>query len=328
MGSNGEFSDDDISDLESQPWCRQVGRFLNSDFAVDARLGVGSGHAMHTQFFFEAIPDEFIDIDPNAWGFNPNDPVVPVVISRDYLSLYNFGFAATQGMPKISEGQAEMLPLEFTLSGNGQRLDMPGRIVGFSNRLNTVIVPQEFMEWANQRFGTGEIQHPQRLIVEVNSPGDVKIEKYMEDHHYEVAGDKMSSSKANYFLTVISSIVIAVGIIISLLSFFVLMLSIYLLLQKNTQKIQDLLLLGYSPAQVSKHYIMLVVVLNAAVLVLAIVLMLISRMAYMDMIRAFGVGGSGIGVAILVGLLIMGAITAGNIHAIRQKIASLWLHEK
>ena len=328
MGSNGEFSEDDISDLESQPWCRQVGRFLNSDFAVDARLGVGSGHAMHTQFFFEAIPDEFIDIDPNAWGFNPNDPVVPVVISRDYLSLYNFGFAATQGMPKISEGQAEMLPLEFTLSGNGQRLDMPGRIVGFSNRLNTVIVPQEFMEWANQRFGTGEIQHPQRLIVEVNSPGDVKIEKYMEDHHYEVAGDKMSSSKANYFLTVISSIVIAVGIIISLLAFFVLMLSIYLLLQKNTRKLQDLLLLGFSPSQVSKPYILLVVGLNAIVLVLAIVLMLIGRLAYMDMIHAFGVSGSSIFVAVLVGLLIMGAITAGNIIAIRRKVASLWLHEK
>lgn len=328
MGSNGEFSDDDISDLESQPWCRQVGRFLNSDFAVDARLGVGSGHAMHTQFFFEAIPGEFIDIDPNAWGFNPNDPVVPVVISRDYLSLYNFGFAATQGMPKISEGQAEMLPLEFTLSGNGQRLDMPGRIVGFSNRLNTVIVPQEFMEWANQRFGTGEIQHPQRLIVEVNSPGDVKIEKYMEDHHYEVAGDKMSSSKANYFLTVISSIVIAVGIIISLLAFFVLMLSIYLLLQKNTRKLQDLLLLGFSPNQVSKPYILLVVGLNAIVLVLAIVLMLIGRLAYMDMIHAFGVSGSSIFVAVLVGLLIMGAITAGNIIAIRRKVASLWLHEK
>lgn len=47
MGNNGEFSDSDISDLESQPWCRQVGRFLNSDFAIDAQLGVGSGHAMH-----------------------------------------------------------------------------------------------------------------------------------------------------------------------------------------------------------------------------------------------------------------------------------------
>ena len=328
MGSNGEFSDADISDLEEQSWCRQVGKFLNSDFAVDARLGVGSGHAMHTQFFFEAIPDEFIDIDPDEWGFSPDKPEVPVIISRDYLSLYNFGFAATQGMPRISEGQAEMIPLDFTLSGNGKRDNMPGRIVGFSNRLNTVIVPEEFMEWANLRYGTGIPQQPQRLIVEVNSPGDVKIEQYMDEHHYEVAGDKMSSSKANYFLTVISGIVIAVGIIISLLSFFVLMLSIYLLLQKNTTKIQDLLLLGYSPNQVSKHYIMLVVGLNAIVLVLAIVLMLLGRLAYMDMIRAFGVGGSGIGVAILIGLLIMGAITAGNIHAIRKKIASLWLHEK
>ena len=328
MGNNGEFTEADISDLEGQPWCRQVGEFLNSDFAIDARLGVGSGHAMRSQFFFEAIPDEFIDIDPAEWGFSPSKPEVPVIISRDYLSLYNFGFAATQGMPRISEGQAEMIPLDFTLSGNGLRDNMPGRIVGFSNRLNTVIVPQEFMEWANKRYGTGIPQRPQRLIVEVNSPGDVKIEQYMNDHHYEVAGDKMSSSKANYFLTVISGIVIAVGIIISLLSFFVLMLSIYLLLQKNTQKIQDLLLLGYSPNQVSKHYIMLVVGLNAAVLVFAIILMLLGRLTYMDMIRAFGVGGSGSGVAILVGLIIMGAITAGNIHAIRQKIASLWLHEK
>jgi len=328
MGNSSEFSDSDISDLEAQPWCRQVGRFINSDFAIDARLGVGTGHPMHTQFFFEAIPDEFIDIDPNAWGFALDKPEVPVVISRDYLSLYNFGFAATQGMPKISEGQAEMLPLEFTLSGNGRQRIMPGRIVGFSNRLNTVIVPQEFMTWANGYFGTGAVQQPQRLIVEVSKPGDVKIEQYMDEHHYEVAGDKMSSSKANYFLTVISSIVIAVGIIISLLSFFVLMLSIYLLLQKNTRKLQDLLLLGYSPNQVSKHYILLVVVLNAAVLVLAIVLMLIGRMAYMDMIHAFGVGGSSVWVAILVGLLIMGAITLGNIHAIRRKVASLWLHEK
>lgn len=328
MGNNSEFSDADISDLEGQPWCRQVGRFLNSDFAIDARLGVGSGHAMRSQFFFEAIPDEFIDIDPDEWGFNTAKPDVPVIISRDYLSLYNFGFAATQGMPKISEGQAEMIPLEFTLSGNGQRDVMPGRIVGFSNRLNTVIVPEEFMEWANARYGTGIKQQPQRLIVEVSSPGDVKIEQYMDEHHYEVAGDKMSTSKANYFLTVISGIVIAVGIIISLLSFFVLMLSIYLLLQKNTRKLQDLLLLGYSPRDVSKPYILLVVGLNAAVLVAAIVLMLLGRTTYMGMIHAFGVSGAGIGVAVLVGILIMGAITVGNIHAIRHKVNALWLHEK
>ena len=33
-------------------------------------------------------------------------------------------------------------------------------------------------------------------------------------------------------------------------------------------------------------------------------------------------------ILVLIGLLIMGAITAGNIHAIRSKINALWLHEK
>jgi len=325
MGNKGEFAEADIADIEAQPWCRQVGRFTSSDFAIDARLGVGNGHAMHSQFFFESIPDEFIDIDPEDWGFDPSAPEVPVIISRDYLSLYNFGFAATQGMPKISEGQAGLIPLQFTLSGNGKRDTMTGRLVGFSNRLNTVIVPEEFMQWANARYAVGATSQPQRLIVEVSKPGDVKIEQYMTDHHLDVAGDKMSASKANYFLTVIIGLVIAVGVVISLLSFFVLLLSIYLLLQKNTRKLQDLLLLGYSPTLVSRPYIRLVVIINAAVLLLAVALMLVGRTAYMDMIRAFGVGGAGIGVAVLVGVIIMAAITTGNVIAIRRKVNGLWL---
>ena len=325
MGNGSEFADGDIADLEAQPWCRQVGRFVNSEFAISATVGLGdSGRAMRSQFFFESIPDEFIDVEADQWEFDPAHPEVPVIVSRDYLSLYNFGFAATQGMPRISEGQAGKIPLAFTFSGNGRGESMPGRIVGFSNRLNTVIVPQQFMQWANARYGTGVEQHPLRLIVEVNSPGDAKIEQYMNDHHYDVAGDKMTSSKANYFLTVIIGIVIAVGVVISLLSFFVLMLSIYLLLQKNTRKLQDLLLLGYSPAQVSRPYIQMVVAINAAVLVLAIILMLVARLYYKGMLAAFGVSGATVWLSVAVGFVIMALITIGNVLAIKRKILSLW----
>ncbi len=326
MGGTSEFSDQDIADIESQPWCRQVGRFTSSEFSINATIGLGdSGRAMRSQFFFESIPTDFIDVADAEWTFDPARPEVPVIVSRDYLSLYNFGFAATQGLPRISEGQMGMIPLSFTFSGNGLNEAMPGRIVGFSNRLNTVIVPDEFMHWANKRYGDGDVTHPLRLIIEVNSPGDMAIEDYMAQHHYDVAGDKMNSSKANYFLTVIVSIVIAVGVVISLLSFFVLMLSIYLLLQKNTRRLQDLLLLGYSPAQVSKPYMLLVLCINAAVLVLAVVLMLLARLWYMPMLHAFGVAGASVLPAIAVGLVIMALITAGNLLAIRRKVAALWL---
>ena len=325
LGDSNSFSDADIAALEQQPWCRSVGRFENSDFGISATLGLGSGgRSMRSQFFFESIPDEFIDVDGAAWDFDPARPVVPVIVSRDYLSLYNLGFATTRGMPQISEGQAGMIPIQFTFDGAGRHETMQGRIVGFSTRLNTVIVPLTFMRWANERYGSGQPSAPVRLIVEVSKPGDMAIEQYMDEHHYDVAGDKMAASKANYFLVVIIGIVITVGIIISALAFFVLMLSIYLLLQKNARKLHDLLLLGFSPAEVSRPYEVLVVAVNVVVLVLAIVLMLVARSFYMDMVHAFGVSGSSVLAAVAAGFVLMAIITVGNIIAIRRRVAALW----
>ena len=325
LGGSNEFGTDAIADIEAQPWCRKVGKFSSNDYSLFATLGVGGGRSMGTMLFFESIPTEFIDVTDRDWKFDPSKPEVPVIMSRDYLSLYNFGFAASQGLPQVSEGIISKGPLEFTMRGNGYNETLKGRIVGFSNRLNTIVVPQEFMKWSNERYGSGLERNPSRLIVEVNSPGDVKMQEYLADHGYQVAGDKMQQGKAQYFLTLVVSIVIVIGIVISLLSFFVLMLSIYLLLQKNTKKLQDLLLLGYSPAQVSRTYINMVVAINAAVLVVAVILMLLARAYYLPILKALGTSGGTIIIALVVAVIIMSLITAGNIIAIKRKINSLWI---
>lgn len=327
MGTSAEFSDEDIADIEQQPWCRRVGKFTSSKFSIIASIGGGTSPMIRTMFFFESIPNNFIDVDSTSWHFDPQRPQVPVILSREYLSLYNFGFAATQGMPKVSEGEVSSVPLTFNLAGNGHSDMMNGRIVGFSNRLNTIIVPDEFMRWANARYGTGEVQRPLRLVVEVNRPGDPKIQAYMDAHKYMIAGDKMASSKTYYFLTLIIIIVIVIGVLISLLSFFVLMLSIYLLLQKNTKKLQDLIMLGYSPRQVSAPYVKMVVLINVAVLIVSIVLMLVARGCYMPMLREMGTNGGTIIPALIVAMAIMAAITAGNVWAIRRKVNSLWIQD-
>ena len=327
LGGKNEFSPEAIADIQSQPWCRKVGKFSSNDYGLYATVSVsGVGQSMGTMLFFESIPTEFIDVDSRDWKFDPSRPEVPVIMSRDYLTLYNFGFAASQGLPQLSEGIVSKVPIQFTLRGNGLNETINGRIVGFSNRLNTIVVPEQFMQWSNNRYGSGLERNPSRLIVEVNSPGDVKIQRYLDDHGYQVAGDKMQQGKSQYFLNLVVTIVIIVGIIISLLSFFVLMLSIYLLLQKNTRKLQDLLLLGYSPAQVSRTYIGMVVAINVAVLVVAIVVMLVARLCYLPDLKALGATGGTVTVAIVVAIVIMSLITAGNILAIRRKIAALWLH--
>lgn len=326
LGGSNEFTPDAIADIEAQPWCRKVGKFSSNDYSLFATLSVGGigGRSMGTMLFFESIPTEFIDVADSDWKFDPAKPEVPVIMSRDYLSLYNFGFAASQGLPQISEGIVSKVPLQFTMRGNGYNETLTGRIVGFSNRLNTIVVPQDFMKWSNERYGSGIDRNPSRLIVEVNSPGDVKMQRYLDDHGYQVAGDKMQQGKAQYFLNLVVTIVIIIGIIISLLSFFVLMLSIYLLLQKNTKKLQDLLL-GYSPGQVAKTYINMVAAINVAVLILAIIIMLVARSCYMPMLKALGTNGGTIVIALVVAVIIMALITTGNIIAIKRKINSLWI---
>ena len=254
--------------------------------------------------------------------------MIPVIVSKDYLSLYNFGFAAAQGMPKISEGMAGMIPLQFTISGNGLSQSFSGRIVGFSARVNTILVPEEFMHWSNSRFGSGSAAGASRLIVEVNAPGDIKIEQYIADHNFEVAGDKANSNKAGYLFTIAVSVVAAVGVLISLLSFFVLILSIMLLLQKNTKKLQDLLQLGYTPMQVSGYYIRLVLRVNDAVLILALVLIFVARLIYLPMLEPLGIEAASTALTIVAVIGLVALITIGNAVAIMRHVNKLWrLHE-
>ncbi|MDE7136415.1 MAG: ABC transporter permease, partial [Muribaculaceae bacterium] len=249
-----------------------------SRYNVSASVDFG-GRSMSTYLFFESIPDEFFDVKPDGWDSDLNSPSyqIPIILSKDYLALYNFGFAASRGMPQISENLISKIPLRVSLSGNGHQEYMPARIVGFSSRLNTIAVPSSFMKWANDRYGDpddpGNIS---RLIVEVNDPGNPAIAKYLEERGIEVAGDKLNQGKTAYFISIMSFVVIAIGAVISVLSFFILMLSIYLLLQKNKEKINALMMLGYTPAQAGSPYYKLVAIVNIAILTLSCLSMVIA----------------------------------------------------
>ncbi len=317
IGGSTTFDEREISRLKNQPWVREVGEFTAANFSVQMSMEFGN-QGMSTFLFFESIPDNFLDISPNDWHFDPSHPVVPVIMSKDYLTLYNFGFAASRGLPQLSESLIGNVPLAVQLSGNGQTRTFPAHIVGFSSRLNTIAVPQEFMDWANKMFSATELPDPSRLIVEVNTPGDPDIDRYMNRNGYEIAGDKADNSKASYFLTVVTTIVIAIGAIISVLAFFILMLSIYLLLQKNKQKLHDLMLLGYSPNQVAKPYFNLVIIVNACVLVLSEFIMVIAASWWQPRLQEIGVNSGSVLPAAITGVLIIALVTSLNLIAIAR----------
>lgn len=321
-GERASFSADEIADIEKQSWVRKVGRFSSADYRLSASIEQ-AGRSMSTYMFFESIPSEFVDVDSDEWGYEEGDNVVPIIISKDYLSLYNFGFASSTGLPQFSETMIGSIPMRLRISSANGSAELQGRIVGFSNRLNTILVPQEFMDWSNQRYGrtAGARADPSRLIIDVSSPGDVKIKDYIAEHGYEIAGDKANST-ASYFLNVATGVVLAIGAVITILSLFVLLLSISLLMQKNRQKMHSLIMLGYELKEVGRPYRQLVVAVNAVAYLLAAGAMLAMRMLYIDAVRAMGASETTVWMSLAVGAMITIVVILFNIISINRKVAS------
>lgn len=329
-GANNSFSTDDIDEVKSQPFAKSVGAFMPSQFSVTASFGMQQSNVhLSTEMFFESVPNEYVDVNLDKWKFDETSHEIPIILPRNYLNLYNFGFAQARSLPKMSEGLMGMIQLDVLIRGNNKIEKYKGHIVGFSSRLNTILVPEQFMLWANKNYAPEKQMQSSRLILEVKNPADEKIAKFFQKKGYETEDNKLDAGKTTYFLKLITGIVLAVGLFISALSFYILMLSIYLLLQKNTTKLENLLLIGYSPNRVALPYQLLTLGLNILVFFLAILLVYFARGYYMETVSLLfpQIAAGSMMPAITIGTILFALVSVMNVVAIRRKIKSIWMHK-
>ncbi len=321
-GDDRRFSETEIADLESQPWVRSVGRFTAAAYPVDGSVETGA-RGMRTALFFESIPDRYVDAPSSAWSWHPGDKEIPIIIPRDYLALYNFGFAASAGLPQLTEGAISGIPLVLRLGEGTRTMDLTGRVVGYSTRLNTILVPQSFMEASNAMIGHGETSAPSRLIIDVSRPGDTAIAEYLQAHGLERAGADDNAS-ATFLLRIAAGIVGGVGLLVTVLSFFLLLLSVSLIMERNRARIHLLLTLGYPLRGAARPYICMVTLGCVVACVVTCAALWGLRGAYVTALSSLGGADTGVwwgmGAALVLTLLSIG----GNILSIRRKVGEAW----
>ena len=320
-----EFTPAEQEELSRQPFVKSLGAFSASRYRVKCRVGM-QDIRFSSDMFFESVPDRFVDVDARMWQWHEGEPV-PIVLPKSYLAVYNFGFAQSHRLPKIGEGLLGMLDVDVELIGEGRHDILPARLTGFSSRLNTILVPTSFLEWSNAVYApSSESEKPSRLILQVVNPADERLVRYMKQKGYDIDEDKLQAGKTMYFLKLVVAIVLAVGLLISALSFYVLMLSIFLLVQKNQEKLQSLLLIGYSPAQVALPYQLLTIGMNAAVLLLAIGGLVVVRSLYMKQLWSVfpKMSDSSILPAIALGIVLFVIVSIMNAVIIRRRINIIW----
>ncbi len=285
-GEDNTFKEAEIEDLRRQPFVRKLGAFTSAEYKVNVTMYVKETKLLDSEFFFESVPDSFVGVPLAQWHYEEGSRTVPLILPKSYVTMYNFGYARNHSLPSISEGVVGMLNVRMSIHGNGKDEVFEGKVIGFSGKLNSILVPMSFMSWSNRHFAPNAASAPNRLIADVSGTRDGAIAGYLDSHGYEVEDSNLANEKAISFLSLVVSIVMVVGLLISLLSFYILLLSIYLLVQKNAYKLETLLLIGYRPLQVSKPYIFLTLALNVAVLLMAVFAVCGIREYYIEILYA------------------------------------------
>ena len=250
MGQDHSFSTADIENLKAQKFIADATPLLANKFIVSA--SGGPALPFSTDIFLEAIDPEFIDTIPASFKWNEGDNIVPIIISSDYLELYNTVFAPSRDLPQISENTVGALMLQLECTGVYGTKIFKGNIVALSDRINSVIVPKNFLEWANKSIANLPSGNATRVYIKTTDANNVDFLNYLQANNYQVNKDKTRFGRVKQVLQAVVSGLGIFAILVILLAMMLFSFYLQLMIARSKENLQLLLTLGYSPGWLSK----------------------------------------------------------------------------
>lgn len=240
------FKDPEIEVLSKIKGVQDIGILTSNHFPAYIRLNASLGFS--SDIFLEAVPDRFIDKKPESWQWDSATNRVPIILSGEFLNLYNYGFALSQGLPQLSEATIQSLAFDLIVGNPLNRETLSAHVGGFSDRISSVLVPQSFMDYANKKYGNVLKTAPSRLIIKIADPSDKEFVAFLKEKDYVTNAENLRWSKLR---AVVEVVVLATGLLALLLmgiSILVFVLFIELTIAQAQQALELLTQIGYAPS--------------------------------------------------------------------------------
>lgn len=244
MGKDNRFTAADIEELNKQPFLDGAAPLKSNSFKVLA--GAGSMIPFSTDIFVEAIDQNFIDTVPASFQWRPGQETVPVIFASDFLEMYNV-FAPSWDLPQLSEQTAMAINVFLRCHGhNGERV-FKAQIVAFSDRINSVLVPESFLNQMNKELDNDSSIHASRAFLKTANANNPDLLSFLEKKKYHVNKDKTKFGKTKQVLQAIFSGLAAFGVLVIVLAMVLFSFYLQLMIARSKQNLELLLMLGYSP---------------------------------------------------------------------------------
>jgi len=244
------FTDADIAEIKKQPFIDDAAPFISNGFVIKATGGTTLPFT--SDVFLEAINEKFIDTLPPPFTWKEGDNIVPVIISSDYLELYNTAFAPGRDLPQFSEKSITALLIRLDCEGVNGTESFRGNIVATSDRINTFIVPESFLKWGNRHFVNSNGPAPNKVLIRAKDANDPQLLKFIQEKNYRINKDKTLFGRIKSVLQAIVSGLAAFGVLMILLALVLFSFYLQLMIARSKENLQLLLMIGYSPSWLSK----------------------------------------------------------------------------
>lgn len=313
------FKPEEIKDIGNQPFAKSVASFSANRFKVSAS---SSAINFYTELFFESIPREHLDIQDADFRWQEGQTEIPIIMSKDYLALYNFGFAVSQGLPQFTPSTIRKVSFDINIRGKGTEKTFTGRIIGFSNRINSILVPESFMTFANAQYGDQPDFGASRILVKVANPYDKNLGIYLNEHGYELSTGRLIGGKLGSILNATIAALAIIGVLLMLLSTLVFVLNYQLIISKSASDITLLRQIGYHPrdiARILRGSLLRLLGVIFAIVVLVLFLTRLSVVAWLEK-QDFNVTKGYDLPVMLVGLALMTTILVINVLNIKKHV--------
>lgn len=249
MGKDNRFTEQDIKELQSQPFIKDAAPLISNQFR--AKASAGEMIPFSTDLFLESVKNDFIDTVPSSFSWQPGQAHVPVIFSADFLEMYNI-FAPAQGLPQLSESSVGSVNIMLECYGPAGMQRYRGHIVALSDRINSVLVPENFLKWANHQFGNSTNAPAARVYIKTTDANDPALLNFLEQKNYHVNKDRTKFGRVKQVLQAVVSGLGVFAILVILLAMMLFSFYLQLMIARSKDNLQLLLTLGYSPSWLSK----------------------------------------------------------------------------
>lgn len=252
------FSSEEIKNIESQPAVKRISAFTTNQFEAIASMNFPNGESnvpMRTELFMESVGDDFLDVTPEDWNWQPNNNIIPLILPTDFINLYNFNFAPGRGLPQLSKGIIQMAEFDIEIHGAKGNASFKGKIAGFSNRISSVLVPQRFMDYANSHYGNLKYaKEAYRIIVEAKQNELPSIQKFIANEGYETNEELLKNGKIGSLLQAILGVLSLFGVIVMFVSISSFLLYVQLAITRSKYETETILKQGYPHSKIVFWY--------------------------------------------------------------------------